>query len=139
MKKIILISTLFVMLMISDLFSQDNSNITEKDTKIRVSAIDGVLVAGYVDGGGYTNFTGPNINLTIGHSRYLISALPSLRYKNDTSEPRNAFVTPTLGLGFTYSYRAFAIQLPLYYNPKTSTENGSWHMGIGLGLRLNYL
>mgnify|MGYP006194985289 CR=1 FL=1 len=32
------------------------------------------FVAGFVDGGGYTNFTGPNINMTRGDSRFILSA-----------------------------------------------------------------
>jgi hypothetical protein len=110
-----------------------------KRGKVRAAAYDGILAGGFVDGGGFTNFTGPNINMSYGHSKYILSALPSLRYKKDNSEPRNAFVTPNLGIGFTYSYKLFAIQIPLFYNPKTATENGSWHVGIGLGMRLNYL
>jgi hypothetical protein len=27
--------------------------------------------------------------------------------------------------------------MPLYYNAKTATDNGSWHIGLGIGLRLN--
>ncbi|WP_198669906.1 hypothetical protein [Cognataquiflexum aquatile] len=114
---------------------------SEKETKniIQVAAYDGIIVAGFVDGGGYTNFTGPNINMTRGDSRFILSALPSLRYKKDNSTPKNAFVTPTLGIGFTYSYKLFAVQVPLFYNSKTAVEDGRWHVGIGLGLRLNYL
>lgn len=114
---------------------------SEKETKkgIQVAAYDGVIVGGYVDGGGYTNFTGPNINLTHGDSKFILSALPSLRYKKDNATPKNAFVTPTLGIGLTYSYKLFAIQIPLFYNSKTAVENGKWHVGLGLGLRLNYL
>lgn len=113
----------------------------EKETKngIQVSAYDGVIVVGYVDRGGYTNFTGPNINLTRGDSRFILGALPSLRYKKDNSTPKNTFVTPSLGIGFTYSYKLFAVQIPLYYNSKTAVEDGRWHVGIGLGMRLNYL
>ncbi|MCC5930635.1 MAG: hypothetical protein JJU28_15420 [Cyclobacteriaceae bacterium] len=110
-----------------------------KTTKVRISAYDGIVAIGYVDGGGFSNFTGPNINMTYGHSKFILSALPSLRYKRDNSEPRNSFVTPNLGIGFTYSYKLFAIQLPLYYNAKTASENGQWHIGLGLGMRLNYL
>lgn len=125
-------------------WSENNAqvDVTSKiETKksIQFSAYDGVVVAGYVDGGGYTNFTGPNINLTRGDSRFILSALPSLRYKKDNSTPKNAFVTPTLGIGLTYSYKLFAIQIPLFYNSKTATENGRWHVGLGLGMRLNYL
>lgn len=138
MKLRIVCSLVFMFLIIHVAFSQDSEGF-ESMSKVRVSAFDGVLAAGFVDGGGFTNFTGPNINMTYGHHKYILSALPSLRYKRDRSEPRNAFVTPNLGIGFTYSYKLFAIQIPLYYNPKTATENGEWHVGIGLGLRLNYL
>jgi hypothetical protein len=106
---------------------------------IKASAFDGIVVAGFVDRGGFTNFTGPNINWTKGDSRVILSALPSLRYKKDEGPTQNAFVTPTLGIGLTYSYKLWAVQLPFYYNSKTATENGRWHIGIGLGLRLNYL
>jgi hypothetical protein len=110
-----------------------------QEDKVKVALYDGVIIAGYVDQGGFTNFTGPNINATFGNSKFILGALPSLRYKRDDSTPRNAFVTPNLGIGFTYSYKIWAIQIPLYYNSKTATENGRWHMGLGLGLRLNEL
>lgn len=110
-----------------------------QEEKVKVALYDGVVIAGYVDQGGFTNFTGPNINATFGNSKFILGALPSLRYKRDDSTPRNAFVTPNLGIGFTYSYKIWAIQIPLYYNSKTATENGRWHMGLGLGLRLNEL
>jgi hypothetical protein len=110
-----------------------------QQSKINANLYDGILIAGYVDEGGFTNFTGPNINMTHGNSKFIFGALPSLRYKRDNSTPKNAFVTPHLGIGFTYSYKILAIQLPLYYNSKTATENGRWHMGIGIGLRLNYI
>lgn len=105
---------------------------------IKASAFDGIVVAGYVDRGGFTNFTGPNINWVKGDSRVILSALPSLRYKKDEGPTQNTFVTPTLGIGLTYAYRALAIQMPFYYNSKTATENGRWHVGIGIGLRLNH-
>jgi hypothetical protein len=107
--------------------------------KVKIELYDGIIVAGYVDNGGYLNFTGPNINATSGNSKFILGMLPSLRFKTDHETPKNAFVTPSLGIGFTYSYKVFAIQLPLYYNAKTATQNGSWHVGIGLGLRLNEL
>lgn len=110
-----------------------------QEDKVRVALYDGVIIAGYVDQGGFTNFTGPNINATFGNSKFILGALPSLRYKRDDSTPRNAFVSPNLGIGFTYSYKIWAIQIPLYYNSKTATENGRWHIGLGLGLRLNEL
>jgi hypothetical protein len=108
-------------------------------TKVKVSAFDGIVIVGYVDQGGFSNFTGPNINLIYKQSKFIFGALPSLRYKQDNSTPKNSFVTPNLGLGFTYSYKMLAVQLPLYYNTKTATQNGSWHLGLGLGLRFNVL
>jgi hypothetical protein len=108
-----------------------------QDPKVKVSAYDGIVIVGYVDNGGFSNFTGPNINLVYKDSKFILGALPSLRYKQDNSTPKNSFVTPNLGIGFTYSYKLFAIQIPLYYNAKTATQNGNWQIGFGLGLRLN--
>ena len=65
--------------------------------------------------------------------------MPSLRFKADNSVTKNAFVTPSLGCGLTYSYKFLAVQIPLYYSPKTSVQNGKWHVGVGIGLRLNAL
>jgi hypothetical protein len=110
-----------------------------QEPKVKVSAYDGIVIVGYVDNGGFSNFTGPNVNLVYKHSKFILGALPSLRYKQDNSTPKNSFVTPNLGIGFTYSYKMFAVQLPLYYNAKTATQNGNWQIGFGLGLRLNEL
>ncbi|MGL2965293.1 hypothetical protein [Flavobacterium sp. XGLA_31] len=107
--------------------------------KVGFSFYDGVVIMGYVDGGGYLNFTGPNINATYGESKFIIGMLPSLRFKEDKGTTKNAFVTPTLGMGLTYSYKAWAFQIPLYYNAKTATQDGQWHIGFGIGLRLNKL
>ena len=108
-----------------------------QDTKVNVTVYDGIIVAGYVDHGGFSNFMGPNVNLTYKQSKFLLGALPSLRYKTDHATPKNSFVTPNLGLGFTYTYKSFALQIPFYYNAKTATANGVWNAGIGLGFRLN--
>ncbi len=110
-----------------------------QDTKVNVAVYDGIIIAGYVDHGGFSNFMGPNVNLTYKQSKFLIGALPSLRYKTDHATPKNSFVTPNLGLGFTYTYKNFALQIPFYYNAKTATANGVWNAGIGLGFRLNGL
>lgn len=107
-------------------------------TTVKSSIFGGYVVAGYVDDGGFTNFTGPNITLTRGNSVFMLSALPSLRYKVDRSEPHsNAFVTPALGAGFTYAYKKVAFQLASYYNSRTATADGQWHLGFGLGLRMS--
>ncbi len=98
---------------------------------------DGIFIGGYVNNGAFLNFTGPNINATYKNSKFILGMLPSLRFKKDKGTPKNAFVIPNLGIGFTYSYKVWAIQLPLYYNAKTATQNGQWHVGLGVGLRLN--
>ncbi len=105
--------------------------------QVQASLYEGMVIGGYVDQGGYLNFTGPNIHLTRGHSVYVLGMLPSLRFREDEGSPRNAFVTPNLGIGFSYSYKLLAIQMPFYYNPKTATENGRWHVGLGLGLNIH--
>lgn len=106
-------------------------------SQLNFSAYDGFVVVGYVDAGGFINFTGPNINYRHNESKFVFGMLPSLCFKEDRGQTKNSFVTPNLGIGFTYSYKIWAIQIPLYYNPKTITDNGRWYMGVGLGLRLD--
>lgn len=110
-----------------------------KENKVKVTLYDGIIICGYVDNGAFLNFTGPNININYKNSKFILGMLPSLRFKEDKGTPKNAFVTPNLGVGFTYSYKIIAVQLPLYYNPKTPFINGKWHIGLGVGLRLNQL
>ena len=108
-----------------------------QESKVKLSAYDGVVIAGYVDEGAFLNFMGPNLNLTVKQSKFCLGMLPSLRFKEDHGTTKNTFVTPNLGAGLTYSYKWFAIQVPCYYNAKTATKNGQWNIGIGVGLRLN--
>lgn len=104
---------------------------------MQFSAYDGYAVAGYVDDGAFINFIGPNINYEYNESKFVLSMLPSLRFKQDQGVTQNSFVTPNLGIGFTYSYKIWAVQIPFYYNSKTATANGQWHVGFGMGLRLD--
>ena len=108
-----------------------------QENKVSFALYDGIFIGGYVDNGAFLNFTGPNINAAYKNSKFILGMLPSLRFKEDKGTPENAFVTPNLGIGFTYSYKMWAFQLPLYYNAKTATQNGQWHIGLGIGLRLN--
>jgi hypothetical protein len=103
--------------------------------KVQIFLYDGIIVGGYVNDGGFLNCTGPNINMTKGNSRIILGMLPSLRFKQDHATPRNAFVTPALGMGLTFCYKALVLQLPAYYNARTASTNGRWHLGIGIGLR----
>lgn len=106
----------------------------ESAPKIKAAFFDGVAVAGYIDHGAFINFTGPNISLTHKNVKFILGMLPSLRIKNDKSPgTKNSAITPNLGAGLTVVYKKIALQLPVYYNSKTATENGAWKMGIGLG------
>lgn len=111
---------------------------TKPTANIKFNPFDGIIVAGYVDNGAFVNFTGPSISLTIKSSKILLGMLPSLRYKEDHGIFKNSPITPNLGFGLTYSYKKIAIQVPLYYNAKTSTASGKWNIGIGIGMRLKY-
>ncbi len=110
-----------------------------QNIKSEATLFEGIVIGGYVDQGAFLNFTGPNIALSKGNSKLFIGMMPSLRFKTDNGTTKNTFVTPSLGFGITYSYKFLAIQIPMYYAPKTLSQNGKWHFGIGVGLRLNAL
>ena len=110
---------------------------TQKENQSKVSFYDGTITGGYVNNGAFLNFMGPNIKMSTANSMIMLGMLPSLRFKEDIGIPKNALVTPSLGVGITFVYKAWAIQIPLYYNGKTSTENGKWKLGFGIGVRLN--
>ncbi len=114
-------------------------NVSAQNVNAEVTIFEGILVGGYVDEGAFLNFTGPNIAFIKGNSRLLIGMMPSLRFKNDDGTTQNSFVTPALGCGITYCYKYLAFQIPFYYTPKSSIQNGQWHIGAGIGLRLNAL
>ena len=108
----------------------------EKDSKLNVSFFDGIAVAGYVDHGAFLNFTGSNVNFIHKNTKLMIGMLPSLRIKKDQSNgTKNSIIMPTLGVGFAVVYKKISLQIPFYYNTKTSTDNGSWKLGIGIGYK----
>ncbi len=109
---------------------------TETTPGVKFRPFDGIFILGYVDNGVFLNFTGPNISYTCKSSKIILGMLPSLRYKEDRGAYKNSPITPNLGVGLTYCYKKFAIQVPLYYNTKTATSNGKWNIGIGIGMRL---
>lgn len=113
------------------------SNLLAQKETIKITIYDGIFIVGYVNQGGFLNFTGPNINFVKGNSKFILGMLPSLRFKEDKSIPKNSFIFPSLGTGFTYCYKLWAFQIPFYYNPKTSTQNGQWNIGLGIGLKMN--
>jgi hypothetical protein len=132
---------LLILIIISHLnlnnFAQTNQNLPTVEKYI--TPFSGIFVGGYVDNGAFINFTGPNLNFTKGKSQFLVGMLPSLRIKRDTGATTNSLITPTLGFGITYCYRAFAFQIPCYYNTKSATKNGAWNIGVGIGIKLNAL
>jgi hypothetical protein len=106
----------------------------ETGSQVKVSFLDGTAVAGYVDHGAYVNFTGPGISYKNKDLKLIFGMLPSLRIKEDRSAAtKNSIIMPTLGAGLTAIYKKMALQVPVYYNTKTATQNGAWKVGIGLG------
>jgi hypothetical protein len=90
-----------------------------QETKVKVSAYDGIVILGYVDNGGFSNFTAPNINATYRNSKFILGMLPSLRFKEDKRMPKNSFVpqilelashTVTNSLLFKYHFRTMQKQ-----------------------------
>ncbi|WP_310557148.1 hypothetical protein [Flavobacterium sp.] len=129
MKKII---TIFL------IFTAINYTNAQEEQKVRMTVGEGIIVAGYVNDGGYINFTGPSIKII--HKPYLvcIGVLPSLRFKEDkvaVGAPKNSTITPSLGFGLTFAYKHLAFQVPAYYNGKTAKADGLWHLGLGLGYK----
>lgn len=105
--------------------------------KMEYATWNGTFVAGYVDNGGFLNFTGPSVSYnTSKETKFALGLLPTLRFKTDKGPTKNSFVTPNLGVGLTYTYRSWAFQVPIYYNPKTLTKNGQWNVGVGFGYKL---
>ena len=99
-----------------------------QEPKVDFTLFNGIAIIGYVDDGGFLNFTGPNVTLSSNESKFILGLLPSLRFKEDTKTPKNSFITPHLGFGLTYNYKLIAIQIPMYYNAKTATTNGKWNV-----------
>ena len=111
--------------------------LSAQDPKVKLASYEGVVNLGYVNNGLFLNFGGPNLNLNINNSKIMLGMFPSLRFKEDKGTPKNALVTPALGIGISYMYKRLALHLPLYYNSKTSNENGKWNLGIGIGFKIS--
>ena len=127
MKKLIGSTLLFISILN---FAQDN------ESKVKLSFFEGIAVAGYVDHGAFVNFTGPSVSFVQNQTKVMFGMLPSIRIKEDrSSSTKNSIITPNLGMGITVAYKKLALQVPLYYNAKTSTDDGKWKVGIGVGYR----
>lgn len=125
----------FLAFLTSTSFSQEIKSEPAKPA-VKFNPFDGTIIAGYVDNGAFLNFTGPNISFTHKNSKITLGMLPTLRYKEDKGLFKNSPITPTLGCGLTYCWKKLAVQVPIYYNTKTSTANGRWNIGVGIGVRL---
>jgi hypothetical protein len=112
-------------------------SLSAQEPKVKVASYEGVVNVGYVDNGFFLNFGGPNLNLSISNSKILLGMFPSLRFKEDKGTPKNSLVTPALGVGLSCMYKRLALHLPLYYNSKTSDENGKWNLGVGVGFNIS--
>ena len=121
MKSIKLIVSISIILLYS------NEMVSQK-TEVNALLLSGTIVGGYVDNGIYLNFTGPGVKIQKGSSDLMIGVLPSLRFKEDNGTTKNALVTPSLGIGITYTYKSMAIQIPFYYNSKTAIADGRWNV-----------
>lgn len=111
---------------------------TGNSVQTRATLFEGIIVAGYVDQGAYINCTGPAIKFSKKPLSVIVGLLPSLRIKKDkvaAGAPKNSVLTPNLGVGITAIYKHLAIQVPLYYNAKTSSKDGKWNPGIGIGYK----
>ena len=107
--------------------------------KTQTIAWDGMMVAGYVNEGGYVNFGGPSIKIIKKPLSFGFGILPTMRIKKDKVSKevkRNSIITPTAGFGFTMGYKHLVLQVPFYYNTKTTSSNGKWHPGVGIGFKL---
>ena len=106
--------------------------------KTSITVWDGMAIAGYVNDGGFVNFGGPTVKLIKKPWVFGFGILPTMRIKEDkvaAGAKKNSIVTPTAGFGFTFVYKHFVTQVPFYYNSKTSTADGKWNAGIGIGYK----
>ena len=98
-----------------------------------------MMVAGYVNNGGYVNFGGPTLKIVKKPWSFGFGILPTMRIKEDKvekGETKNSIITPTAGFGFTVAYKYLVFQVPVYYNAKTAHANGKWNVGAGIGFKL---
>jgi hypothetical protein len=112
---------------------------TDVNDKLNYYFFDGNIISGYVDQGAYINFTGPNISISKNKTKVSLGMLPTLRIKKDPNAIKNSPITPSLGFGITWNYKWLALQIPIYYNTKTTSKNGSWELGFGIGVNLKSL
>jgi len=128
-----LITAIFVCI----LFCMPTMLLKAQTSETKATLVEGIVVAGYADNGGYVNFVGPAIKFTNKPLVVFVGLLPSLKFKEDKSASgtKNALVMPSLGFGLTAAYKHLAIQMPLFYNSKTASNDGKWNVGFGVGYK----
>jgi hypothetical protein len=65
-----------------------NSILYAQEWKVKILAHDEIVIVCSVDNRDFSNFTAPNINLAHKNSKFILNALPSLRYKKTTQRPK---------------------------------------------------
>jgi len=131
------VNKLMTAIFVCILFCMPTRLLKAQTNETKATIVEGIVVAGYADNGGYINFVGPAIKFTNKPLIVLVGLLPSLKFKEDKSESgsKNALVMPTLGFGLTAAYKHLAIQVPLFYNSKTVSNDGKWNVGFGVGYK----
>ena len=127
-----------IAIVIGSLIVLSNTVKAQTSPKPTFIAWDGCIASGYVGHGAYFNFIGPAVKMSAKPYTLILGMLPSLRIKNDkqpAGAKTNSTITPSLGIGLTGVYKHFLVQLPLYYDAKTSTANGKWNLGVGIGYK----
>jgi len=104
----------------------------------KLSAWDGMIVAGYVGHGGYADFGGPSIKWSMKPCSIALGLFPAVRIKEDKvaeGAKKNSSIVPSTGFGITSSFKHLVIQVPVFYDAKTASANGKWNLGIGIGYK----
>ena len=125
----------FLLLISSPCIAQQASNAPSKPFLL---VWDGLAVVGYVNRGAFINFGGPTVKLIKKPLSVGFGILPTMRIKVEQvveGAKKNSIVTPTAGFGFTMVFKHVAIQVPFYYNAKSSTLKGTWNGGLGIGYK----
>lgn len=103
-----------------------------------LSAWDGMVVAGYVGHGGYANFGGPSIKWSLKPCTIALGLFPAVRIKEDKvadKMKKNSSIVPSTGFGITSSFKHLVLQIPVFYDAKSTSADGKWNLGIGIGYK----
>jgi hypothetical protein len=130
----VILASVFLGMMAVSGISQES--VSAPAVTLNPTVMDGTVILGYVDQGGFINFAGPGISFYRGPHKVILGMLPSLRLKRDPGHSRHPAVLPALGVGLTYSFGRLALQAAGYYQTGTDHRIGRWVPGLGAGIRL---